>query len=60
MKKQLKKLNLTRETLHVLSNKDWGRGIAAGTGETEFDTDTGYTCHSCASTPYQTCPIYLD
>lgn len=59
MKKQLKKLNLTRETLHLLATRDLGRGVAGGTDETEMPaTDGAYTCHSCASTPYQTCTVY--
>lgn len=58
MKKQPKKLSLTRETLHLLSIKNLGRGVAGGTDETELpETGGAYTCHSCASTPYQTCPL---
>lgn len=57
MKKHLKKLNLTRETLLLLSNKDLGRGVVGGTEEGESIGPDGYTRHSCATTPYQTCPI---
>lgn len=58
MKKHLKKLNLTRETLLLLSANDLGQGVVGGTDEGESIGTDGVTRHSCATTPYQTCPVY--
>jgi hypothetical protein len=58
MKKHLKRLSLTRETLHLLSPKELGRDVVGGTDEGESIGTDGVTRHSCATTPYQTCPVY--
>lgn len=58
MKKHLKKLSLTRETLRQLSPEDLGRGVVGGTEEGGSIETDGRTRHSCATTPYQTCPTY--